>query len=79
VRQRENHTSQHCISLISLLFTCRDNLEVDLQFWHQLEYVPTVNDLFDQARNNPMIAKVRLLVGGTKLDQLLMINISSCQ
>jgi hypothetical protein len=39
---------------------CRDNLEVDLLFWQQLEYVPTVNDLFEQARNNPMIAKVRL-------------------
>jgi hypothetical protein len=40
------------------LLSCRENLEPDLLFWQQLEYVPSVQDLFDQARNNPMIAKV---------------------
>lgn len=37
---------------------CSDNLEPDLLFWQQLEYVPSVADLFDQARHNPMIANV---------------------
>lgn len=38
--------------------TYRDNLEADLLFWQQLEYVPSVQDIFDQARNHPGIAKV---------------------
>uniref|UniRef100_A0A383W8X9 Glycosyl transferase CAP10 domain-containing protein n=1 Tax=Tetradesmus obliquus TaxID=3088 RepID=A0A383W8X9_TETOB len=36
----------------------RDNLEPDLLFWQQLEYVPSVADLFDQAQHNPMIANL---------------------
>jgi hypothetical protein len=45
-------------AVVAWLLSCRDNLEHDLLFWQQLEYVPSVSDLFDQARNNPMISKV---------------------
>eukprot|EP00878_Enallax_costatus_P039668 GHUV01045544.1.p1 GENE.GHUV01045544.1~~GHUV01045544.1.p1 ORF type:complete len:452 (+),score=103.73 GHUV01045544.1:108-1463(+) len=34
---------------------CRENLEQDLLFWQQLEYIPTVQDLFHQARNHPSL------------------------
>lgn len=59
---RFSHTMQITIPQpwdnLNMSHVLRDNLEQDLLFWQQVEYIPSVYDVIDQARNHPEIARV---------------------
>ncbi|KAF8056254.1 hypothetical protein HT031_006442 [Scenedesmus sp. PABB004] len=65
-RGNATHRFSHTLQLdvpqpwdaINMSQIVRDNLEPDMLFWQQLEYVPTVADLFELATRNALFARL---------------------